>query len=98
MSTTPPMTPPAIAPATIIKLGQESGNDGKGMPVYGHTLRMVYLYIYIHTPLSWQTKVNISHICKLKEGSSRLHQDITGTKKSLSFTGALKSSYIMPEY
>ena len=37
-------------------------------------------------------------IYKLKDGSSRLDQDITGTKKPLSVTGALKSCYIMPKY
>ena len=47
MSRTPPMTPPAMAPATIVKLGQESDNHGKGMPVYGHTLRMLYLFSII---------------------------------------------------
>ena len=47
MSTTPPLTPPAMTPANIVKLGQESDNNGKSMPVFGHTPRMLYLYIYI---------------------------------------------------
>ena len=47
MSRIPPMTPPAMAPATIVKLGQGNDNHCKSMPVYGHTLRMLHLYIYI---------------------------------------------------
>ena len=33
-----------------------------------------------------------------KDGSSRLDWDITGTKKPLIITGALKSCYILPEH
>ena len=49
--------------------------------------------IYIYTPLSWQLRKKY----KLNE-SSRWDWDITGTKKPLRLTGALKSCYIMPEY
>ena len=40
----------------------------------------------------------IYHIYKLKERTSRLDRDMTGIKKPLSVTGALKSCYITPEY
>ena len=33
-----------------------------------------------------------------KDGSSRLDWDITGTKKPIIITGALKSCYILPKY
>ena len=38
------------------------------------------------------------HIYNLKEGSSRLDWDLTGIKKPLIVSGALKPCYIMPEY
>ena len=44
------------------------------------------------------TEKYITYICKLKEGSSRLDQNITGIKKLLIVTGALKSCSIMPKY
>ena len=47
-----------------------------------------------YTALSWQPW-KIYYIYKLQDGSST---DITGTKKSLIVTGALKSCYIIPEY
>ena len=38
------------------------------------------------------------YIYKLQEGSSRLDWNITGIKRPLIVSGALKSCYIMPEY
>ena len=58
---------------------------------------VVALHLYIYT-LSRQLRKNIYHIYKLKEGSSRLDRNITGIKKPLIVTVALRSCYIMPEY
>ena len=52
-----------------------------------------YIYIYIYTPLSLQ----LQKIYKLKEGSSRLDCNLTGTKKRLIVTRTPKSCYTMPE-
>ena len=41
---------------------------------------------------------HIYHIYKLKEGSSRLDRDVTGIKRPLIFSEALKSCCIMPEH
>ena len=55
----------------------------------------VDLYIYISRCHGNREK---THIYKLKEGSSRLDWDITGFKKPLIISGALKSCYITPKY
>ena len=54
----------------------------------------MFVYIYVIKA----TAENIYHLYKLKEGYSKLDQDITEMKKPLIVTGALKSCYIMPEY
>ena len=55
-------------------------------------------YKKIITPCCCGNRGKVYHIYKLKEGSSRLDRDITGIKKPLVVTGALKSCYITPEY
>ena len=53
-------------------------------------------YVYIYLVVMATTEKYITY--KLKEGSSRLDCDITGIKKPLIVSGALKSCYIMPKY
>ena len=58
-----------------------------------------YIYIYIYIPRCHGNRGKIYHnIYKLKVGSSRLDWDITGSKKPLIVSEALKSCYITPEY
>ena len=57
----------------------------------------VILYIASYTLLSCKPHNNISCIyTRLKNGSSRLDWNITGTKKPLIFTGTLKSCISFP--
>ena len=55
--------------------------------IYISHLRVVSTIKYSLLP--WQPQ-NIYYMYKLKDGSRRLDQDITGTKKPLVITGALK--------
>ena len=76
----------------------------KSLEIYNGIFYILVIYIYvfetflliyywhIYTTLSCQPR-KIYHICKLKDLSSRLDWDITGTKKPLIVKGAGKSCY-----
>ena len=75
----------------------EIGKWGANGMSAGFNMPNRWLNIALYTPMSWQP-CKIYHVYKLKDGSSRLDRDITGSKKPLIVSWALKSCYIMLKY
>ena len=65
---------------------------------HGDNSNSVYIILLNYIPCCHGNHIIIDQVYKLKDGSSRLDRDITGTMKPLIVTGTLTSCYIIAEY